>query len=386
MNSNNSDISIILKNESFLYFLKFQVKGFIEDIVCSHSLSGDVCLLCIKKFIEGSDHKTSFIHLYDWFNQTKKKPQKYEHYFNHLYSWMNPVKYYQQNHNVFNPVDIVNCFESIYNYLSLYEASYFKSSWLEGMFSIETPTTLPDTFSILCSKGHLDTLKWLYECEEQNIKLTDSEQKKIFMNICKQKNFTNTEILEWLLSLKIFNRFNINIDGSLIFQTACEYNNIEVVKFLLGLDGYNRKINIHANNERAFYLACSFGSVELVQLLLELEGENSINVHVNNENAFLGACYNKNIGVIRLLLGLRGDQKINARVLDHRALRYAYRVNHTEVVKLLSETEYRWDWWLYQKDFRFNDDTLLSFSLVTMTLGTFSFLILSTVNQNKNKS
>ena len=379
MNSDDLDISNILSNEPFLYFLKLQVKGIIQDIPCSHSLPGYSCLSCIKDFIKGSDHKRSFVCLFEWFNQTKTKPQKHKHYFDYFYSFIKPVKTYQQNHNVFNPVNVVNCFESIYDYLSLYEASYFESSWLEGLFSIETTTTtttISNTFLILCIKGHLDTLKWLYECEGKNIKLTDTEQKQIFMDICRQKNFTNIEMLEWLISLKIFNRFNINVDNGSIFQKACEYDNIEVVKFLLGLNRYNQKINIHAENERAFYLACSFGSLELVKLLLELKEHDKIDVHANKENAFLGACFYKNIKVIRFLLELKGNQKINVRISNHKALRYAYYTGHTEVVKLLSETEYRWDWWMYQKEYCFDDDSLIAISLLTMTLGTFSFLFL----------
>ena len=133
-----------MDNETFLLFLKNQVKGvFNNDCYCIHnSLLANSCIKCIKDFIKHSNYKEYFFKLCDWFTE--------EVLFAH---------------------DIVNCFKSIHHYLTYEQVTYFCSSWLDGIYSVININTLDTEISIteismfetLCLQGHLETLKWLYE-------------------------------------------------------------------------------------------------------------------------------------------------------------------------------------------------------------------------------
>jgi hypothetical protein len=65
-----------------------------------------------------------------------------------------------------------------------------------------------------------------------------------------------------------------------LFQIACEYNRLDIVKYLLQL---RPKLHIRANDDRAFRLACSHGHLSVAKFLFE---QASINNKINIARVF----------------------------------------------------------------------------------------------------
>lgn len=61
--------------------------------------------------------------------------------------------------------------------------------------------------------------------------------------------------------------------NELIFCYACQYGNINIIKFLLSLKDKCEKINIHKNKEMALRLACKHGHMDVVKFLFSLQKE-----------------------------------------------------------------------------------------------------------------
>ena len=323
-------------NESFLLFLKHQVKGVFDNKWnCIHpddnESNNNVCFKCIQDFIFHS---------------------KYKEYINNLYNWFYNV--FQHNYKY----NIIKCFENTHNYFTSKEqVSYFCSSWLDGIYSINE-NYIPGIYTIiksLCLKGHLETLKWLYLQLRSDFEIdNESDQRLLFENLCEQtvvQNPNGHKILSWLLSQNQFRYIRANKNG---FLYACKNGHLKIVELLLSYDIMmlldkndrlcsrystdltdNRLIDIHANNEEAFRWSCSYGRLEIVKLLLSLSDDRRIDVHAKNENAFWYACRNGHLKVVELLLNLDGDRRINVHAKDDYAFKWACDNGHLEVVKLL---------------------------------------------------
>jgi hypothetical protein len=65
-----------------------------------------------------------------------------------------------------------------------------------------------------------------------------------FIKYCEQGKLTNVQQI-----LENYPNINIKYDNERAFRTSCEYNHLEVAKWLWSLDQY---IDIHVYNEYAF--------------------------------------------------------------------------------------------------------------------------------------
>jgi ankyrin repeat protein len=90
-------------------------------------------------------------------------------------------------------------------------------------------------------------------------------------------------------------------DANIGFKIAHRHGNIDVIKYLWDID--SDKINLHENNEYYFYSACANGHYEMVQTLLFLKN-NNININVNNECSFKYACMFNHLEIVKFLLKL----------------------------------------------------------------------------------
>ena len=388
----------IVNNETFLLFLKNQVKGvFDHDCFCNHNLASDTCMECIKEFIKHSTYKKYFNNLYTWFiKETLTQPINSQPINNTLElstDFIKPIEnkdQFLQQVKYFQPNNVINCFKSIHNYLTSEQVTYFCSSWLDGIFfacenlKFKTSITELTIFESLCLQGYLETLKWLYDYIESSfIEKNPIQSRSLFNTLCKQtlvknKNHNITDILSWLFSTKIFNQVNIHFEKEIAFKHACCSGKLEVVKWLLNLTG-NNKINIHVNKESFFRYACrcacrcfwshncSQDILNVIKLLLSLEGDRRIdvnayggeafcyachmghlelitllssdqrtNIHIRNEYAFRQSCFRGNLGVVKLLLSLKEKKgNINVHAESEEAFRISCENGYLELVKLL---------------------------------------------------
>jgi len=69
-------------------------------------------------------------------------------------------------------------------------------------------------------------------------------------------------------------------------------------------------IDIHEMDERYFRSACQFNNIWLIKKLLKYNNRRRINVHANNEEGFSWICKNKNYKLLRILLKLSGPDRI----------------------------------------------------------------------------
>jgi len=79
------------------------------------------------------------------------------------------------------------------------------------------------------------------------------------------------------------------LHDELMFRTACNEGNEQIVDYLLSLTG-DQKINIHAKKELGFRSACIKGHHIIVKKLLKLKDDGLIEINHLNNQAFKGAC------------------------------------------------------------------------------------------------
>lgn len=310
---NNECLSELLTNNSFIEFLTYQVKGVLQyNFDCKHFFSNTFfikgCRECTREFIIHSTFKNYFIKLYQWFKQIQTHQETKQ-------SIDNPYYF-------FHPIDIINVTNTLRNSLKTDEIDYFNSSWLDGLYKVG------DNFELLCVGGYLETLQWLYKCKEKNITLDTSQQQRILMQIHNK----HPNVFQWLLSLEIFNKINIDI----VFQDVCRIGSVEIVELLLKLDG-GQRINSDIINGDALWWACDNGNTEVVRLLLSSNGNHKINNKTIINQSFLAACENGHLEIVKLLLELNGDQRVDVHSNNYLAFGMACFNEHLDIVKFLLE-------------------------------------------------
>ena len=334
----SNNISELVKNKSFIKFLTHQVKGvFSNHFDCEHfqsdsltSLKLQCCYECTRDFTRHSTQGNYFINLYNWFKQNETENET-----------ETKNQFGDNNQYSFYPIDTIKCFKTIFNYITPEQGSYFCSPWLDGMFltgNIDNISNVSDIFEFLCIQGHLETLQWLYKCEERynhnqkyNITINFYQQHTIFVKVYKK----HPDILSWLFSLKILNE----IDSTYIdkaFQNSCRLGNIQVIKLLLNLTKDLTKdfrVDRDITNGYALSWACQNGNIEIVKLLLNLDKERKINNPFAIKEAFMSACEYGHIEIVKLLLELEGEQRV---IYDSRdVLLLVCKKRYLEIIKLL---------------------------------------------------
>lgn len=171
---------------------------------------------------------------------------------------------------------------------------------------------------------------------------------------------------------KYSQEINIHAFDDLLFRYCCSNGHLDVVKFLMSLDG---KIDIHARNDAAFFWSCSEGHLEIIKWLyynefpipLENSGEVKItsqenpnkikiNIHANNEFAFRISCEYGHLQVAQWLYDLAINEnhvtKINIHAEDEWAFKTASKNGHTHVVQWLASI---CDQYQFQSDLQFKN-------------------------------
>jgi len=89
------------------------------------------------------------------------------------------------------------------------------------------------------------------------------------------------------------------------FITACEYNNIDIVKLL-----YENKNSINLDYQTSFIICCHEGHLELLKWLHN-NSKNKIDIHFDNETPFLYSCISGNLDIAKWIYQISvTDKKI----------------------------------------------------------------------------
>lgn len=220
--------------------------------------------------------------------------------------------------------------------------------WLckcEGNNATLSPTQQKQIFEKVCKTGQFKVLKFLLSLEENNEFGKKINKEHCFIWAGEKGHF---DLIKLLLDLKLDQQISDNVIGY-VFLNACEYGYIQIVKLLLELEG-DRKLNIHKsktlityedgisifvsylnfNHNRSFEVACKNSQIDVVKFLLSLEGDQKINKK-DIETVFFDLCEFGYIELIKLLLELKGERKIDF----HYALMLAQRNNRIDIIDIL---------------------------------------------------
>ena len=134
-------------------------------------------------------------------------------------------------------------------------------------------------FECMCIKNNLEIIKWFIELNIDPVHYNNG-----FISACQ---YNNIEIVKYLFD----NKKEINLDFQASFIVCCYQGHFELLKWLYT----NTKIDIHVNNETPFLYAITEGHFDIAQWLYHtsIANEKIIDIHAENNYAFIYSC---NIG------------------------------------------------------------------------------------------
>ena len=192
-------------------------------------------------------------------------------------------------------------------------------------------------FRLLCGRGNLETVKWLYEISKKiNIHAEDEDA---IRTACRNKYY---EVVRWLLEIsKNDDEFDIHARDEEIFRNACLNGNLEIAKYIIEIaNEIKSPIDIHVKDEVAIRSACRIGHIEIVKWLLE--NNEKINIHAKDEEAFKSLCKGGYLKTVKLLVDFASQNKYFDQKIDIRAKNEAFRNacgdNYIDIARWIFET------------------------------------------------
>lgn len=171
---------------------------------------------------------------------------------------------------------------------------------------------------MLCQTNHLPIIKLILTSPKvlvkpdinasyEGINTYAEESREKFsrgMPLSRACEFGNLEIVRFLLTSELLiEKANIHIDEDKAFREACNAGHIEIVEYL----ACSPELKIHANiqtvNNWGFKYACAKDSVPVVDFLLESKKlKQNIDIHCNNDEGFKEAAWNKELKVVKYFI------------------------------------------------------------------------------------
>ena len=123
------------------------------------------------------------------------------------------------------------------------------------------------------------------------------------------------------------------------FYIACNYGNLELVKFLLTSQELKQHAIIDSDNNAGFKLACICGNLNIIRYLVTSpELEKNVNVHVHNDICFKWALDLEFIEIINFLV-YEQDIKVTNEMIEHMNEQTIENSNDLEKLILISKVE-----------------------------------------------
>jgi len=249
-------------------------------------------------------------------------------------------KFYQNNlnfseYNLLELIEVMNFLDNKYFYEALYLASYynynlfFKEKFIQNIYNA-MPKSINNYYNYF-NNNYNHIIKYFIS---NNI---FTNKNIIFERACE---YNNSEIIKYLISTeKVVGEIDIHYNNESPFRCIFEANNLEMVKYLISLEETHGKINIHADNEYVFLSACSGDDFEIVKYLISLEETHGkINIHEENEFVFLQMCSKNNLEMIKYLISL---EKTHGKIdflstLDYYFINMLYECNINTIIYIFS--------------------------------------------------
>lgn len=167
--------------------------------------------------------------------------------------------------------------------------------------------------------GHLDIVQYLLTSnslkEHADIHYNDDTA---LLNCCKNGHLILVKYL--LESPELKEHANIHVEIADMkeypFLIAAEYNQDDIVKYLMSLTG-KYKLSIEENNFGVLKEYLLKGNLPMFQYIMEHE---TINIHLDNDYCFNNACHRKNYEILSYLifdLNIQRSEFINKQLIDN---------------------------------------------------------------------
>lgn len=244
-------------------------------------------------------------------------------------------------------LDICNIIDDI---LLLRTISFVSQLWKEavhhstiGKFLLLSPTECFESedpyfglFEWGCKNGHLDLLKWIYQCEAyQTSDIYDYDdlnfyvEQELFQTTCFHNQF---QVAQWL-----HQTFEINLDiipKFTIFDHLCTNNLLPFAKWFRSLVNI-QYYDLYKTNFEAFIGACSNGHLTMVQWLHKKFQLNTDHLRFMQMIPFQAACENGYFQVAMWLQLTFDFKEPDIRKKNDLALRLAKQNGHKKIVEWL---------------------------------------------------
>jgi hypothetical protein len=175
-------------------------------------------------------------------------------------------------------------------------------------------------FECMCIKNNLKIIKWFIELGIHSIYYNNG-----FISACQ---YNNIEIVKYLFD----NKKEINLDFQASFIVCCYQGHFELLKWLYT----NTKIDLHVNNETPFLYAITEGHFEIAQWLYHTSIANKkiIDIYAENNYAFIYSCNNGRLDICKWLY-LISNNTIDKHMDDDMPLKAAELSGNQELIEWL---------------------------------------------------
>ncbi len=175
-------------------------------------------------------------------------------------------------------------------------------------------------FRLACKHGSINVLRYLIDLHyfdnmycPLNLNIYQTAMCDTLRNLRQAIKCGHFNVIEYITLLcqtkpQYYKAIKINTHNEILYTTACEYGQIDIVKHLTTLykiDKRYRRINIHVNNECGFIKACREGHTDVVMYLCELFMNDKKYNKINNiSKGFHIACSKGRFKIVKYLLSL----------------------------------------------------------------------------------
>jgi len=133
---------------------------------------------------------------------------------------------------------------------------------------------LTDTFYIACSLGNLDVIKYIVEYNRKHNNTININIDRLFDCIC-CKNDTIKYIYEYCISIGI--KIDLFSKDNYLFQSACYYNNMTIIKYLIDHSESEYKV-IRVEYNDILSVIYGFNSFESIKIILNYCNKHNIQI------------------------------------------------------------------------------------------------------------
>jgi ankyrin repeat protein len=190
---------------------------------------------------------------------------------------------------------------------------------------------LDDIFIILCEKGKLKEIKYLFTNEDLLLRPKINENRYNPLRVAAQEGHIN--VLHYLLtSTDLKENADIHLHNDYALISACEKNHLETVKYLLSSPKLREHANIHAQRDGALKTAILYNNFEIAHYLLTDE---KLKEKANANEALLEVCYTDDLAGLEFLTSKEISSLIDIHLNKDQPFEILIENEHINLIKYL---------------------------------------------------